>query len=79
MKLLIPIISVKISKLISMVLLASILAISFSLVTSPNAFASHVWESTVAIFTYQNPDLQSTSEVIEPCYDIYPDVYEGCE
>ena len=35
-----------------MVLLASILAISFSLVTSPNAFASQVWESSIAKFTY---------------------------
>jgi hypothetical protein len=47
-----PIVSVKLSKLIPMVLLASILAISFSLVTNPNAFASQVWENSIAKFTY---------------------------
>ena len=52
MKLLMPLISVKMLKLIPMVLLASIFAISFSLFTSPNAFASQVWESSIAKFVY---------------------------
>ena len=52
MKLLVPIISIKMLKLIPMVLLASILAISFSLFTSPNAFATQVYESSIAKFEY---------------------------
>jgi hypothetical protein len=56
------IMSVKMSKIISMVLLASILAISFSLVTSSNAFASQVWESSIAKFTY--PDTWKIYEIV---------------
>ena len=52
MKFLMALISTKTSKLIYIVLLASILAISFSLVTSPNAFASQVQDTPVAIYTY---------------------------
>jgi hypothetical protein len=62
MKLLSQIISEKMSKLIPMVLLASILAISFSFVTSPNAFASQVWESSIAKFMY--PDNWNIVKII---------------
>ena len=60
-KLLMPIISVKMPKLIPTVLLASILAISFSLVCS-NAFASQGWESPIAKFTY--PDNWNIVQII---------------
>ena len=52
MKFLMAIMSVKISKLIPTVLLASILAISFALITSPNVFASQVQDTPIATFTY---------------------------
>ena len=62
MKLLVPIISVKMAKLIPMVLLASILAISFFLFTSPNAFATQVYESSIAKFEY--PDNWKLVQII---------------
>lgn len=62
MKLLTPTMPINISKLIPTVLLASILAISFSLVSSPNAFASQVWESSIAKFTY--PDTWNIVRII---------------
>jgi hypothetical protein len=62
MELFMIIMSVKMSKIISTVLLASILMISFSLVTSSNAFASQVWESSIAKFTY--PDIWKIDEIV---------------
>lgn len=85
MKLLNPLISIKISKLIPMILLTSILAISFSLGTSSNAFASLVQDTPVATYTY--PDnwmivgIQRNGEVIsfqpinEPMVFVYKTVY----
>jgi hypothetical protein len=61
MKFLMAIMSVKISKLIPMVLLASIVTISFALVTSPNAFASQVQDTPIATFTY--PDNWGIREI----------------
>jgi len=50
------------SKLIPTVLLVSILAISFSLITYPNVVASQVWESSIAQFTY--PDNWNIVQII---------------
>ena len=61
MELLMPIMSVKISKLIPTVLLASILAISFYLLTSPNAFASQLRDTPIATYTY--PDNWGIREI----------------
>lgn len=63
MKLLVLISSVKMSKLIPLVLLASILALSLSLVTFSNAFALQVWESSIAKFEYpDNWNITTTNE-----------------
>jgi hypothetical protein len=62
MKLLIPLLAPNISKLILMVLLTFILAISFALVTNHNAFASQVMDTPIATYTY--PDNWEIIEIV---------------
>jgi hypothetical protein len=54
MKLLMPIMSVRNSKIILLILLGSILTMCLSLATNQNIFASQVWESPIAQFTYSD-------------------------